>query len=215
MKKLCFVIFLLGFTFLACGAEKKETPFEYNCRWYRNDFKWWNTWHKELYGNLGNKKSKDSYNAKQVIGSVNRLKRWVLPEKAGLFEEFIEFYGTIEEEVRKGNLRKYDIGRIKHSLKWKKKDFAEIFHYKNLKPVEWITKEIVDTSSFEKIDVSPMFITSKEKFGYRYIAHIQGNVFHKRTCETAKDMKESDKVYFKTKRRALSTNRKPCRNCKP
>ena len=215
MGKLYFFIFLLGITVLAFGEEKEETPFQYNCRWYRNDFKWWDTWHKELYGDLGKKRTKDSYNAKHLIDSIKRLKRWVLPEKAGLFESFIEFYGTIKKEIEKGNLRKYDINRIKHSLKAKRKEFVTQFHYKNLKPGEWISKEVVDKSTFEKIETAPMFITSKEKSKHRYVAHRYGRAFHKRSCDIVKDMKESDKIYFKTKRRVLSTNRKRCRECKP
>jgi len=215
MKRISFIIFLLSITVLAFGEEKEETAFQYNCRWYRNDFKWWNTWHKELYGDLGKKKSKDSYNAKHLIDSINRLKRWVIPEKAHLFEDFIECYGAIKEEVEKGNLRKYDISRIKHLLKVKRKEFITQFHYKNIKPGEWISKEVVDKSSFEKVETAPMFIKSKEKSGYRYVAHRYARVFHRRSCTVAKDMNESDKIYFKTKRRALSTNRKPCRECKP
>lgn len=210
-----FFVFFLSITFLAYGAEKEETPFEYNCRWYRNDFKWWDTWHKEFYGNLGEKRVKDSYNAKQVIESINRLKRWVLPEKAPLFGSFIEFYEMVKEEVEKGNLRKPDIKKIKGLLKEKRKEFIAEFHYKNIKPEDWISKEIVDKSSFENVEIAPMLVTPGEKSDYRYVAHRYGKVFHKRTCETVKNMKESDKVYFKTKRRALSTNRKPCPNCKP
>lgn len=218
MKRFCLFVFIFCITFSASAAERKadETPFEYNFRWYQNDFKWWNVWHKELYEGLGKYKPKDVYNAGQVISSINRLKNWVLPEKLGLFEDYTEFYEMINGEVEKGNLRKPEIRAIQSLLKEKEKKFIAELHYKKINPEEWISKEIKDKSLSQKVEITTMPITSaKEKTGYRYVAHRNGKVFHKLNCEAAEDIKEIDRVYFKTKRKALSTIRKPCRQCKP
>ena len=208
-------IFLMSINFSVYG-EEAEAPFEYNSRWYRNDFNWWNIWQKEFYKNLGKNIAKDVYNAGQVIESINRLKRWVLPEKAELFEGFIEFYGEVKEEVEKGNLRRPGIKSIQSRLKRKAKEFITKFHYKNINPEEWICNQIKDKSLSEKVEIMPVpIISAKEKTGYRYIAHRNGRIFHKRNCEEVKRIKEGDRIYFKTKRRALSTRCKPCRECKP
>jgi hypothetical protein len=216
MKKIYFFVLILAVTFSAYGAEEKpETPFEYNLRWYKNDFKWWNVWHKEFYKSLGKDRANDAYNAGQVINSIKKLRRWVVPQKAGLFESFIEFYETIKEKVKKDNLRRPAIRKIKTSLKGKRKEFTAEFHFKNIKPEEWIRIDIVDKSAFEKVETMSLISPYQEKSGYRYIAHRYGRIFHKSSCDIAEDIKENDRIYFKTKRRAFSTNRKSCRECKP
>ena len=220
MKKLSFLILglILGVSFWALAAEKEEkpeSPFEYNLRWYRNDFKWWSIWHDELSGNLGKDEARDKFNAGQVLNSINRLKKWVLPEKATLFDKYIDFYEKVKDAVGAGTLKRQKIKALQSELKGMEKEFIANFHYNKIKPQEWIMNEIVDKSIFEKMETKPVVTSSPAKSGYRYVAHRYGKVFHKLNCEVAEDIKEGDRLYYKTKRQALSTGRKPCRNCKP
>ena len=216
MRKIAVSIFIALCAVLPVFAgEDEESPFEYNLRWYKNDFKWWNIWHNEFYKNLGKDARRDEYNAGQVVDIINKIKRWVLPEKAELFDEYIGFYEMLKEEVSRGDLKRPEIRSTAALLKQKGKEFASKFNYKNMNPEEWINREIMDKSSFEKVDTAPLITPYAKKTGFRYAAHRFGRVFHKLSCEIAEDIKESDRVYFKTKRRALSTNRKPCRECKP
>lgn len=214
MIRVYLLIFILGVTFTGYTSEE-ETPFEYNFRWYKNDFKWWNIWYKELYGNLGKDTARDRYNAEQVIASINRLKKWVVSDKVALFDKYEEFYKSIKQRIEKGTLKRPEIRNIKSILKENSKEFIARFHYKNIEPEKWISREIRDTSPFEKIEIAPPLTKSKERKGYRYIAHRYGKVFHKKNCKIVEDIKESDRVYFKTKREALSSNRRPCRQCRP
>lgn len=212
--RIYFLIFFLSINFPASGSQGQESPFEYNCRWYQNDFKWWDIWHEELYENFGKNETKDIYNAGKVIESVERLMKWVLPDKSGQFEEFLDFYDTVKGEVEKGNLRRYEIRTIQKLLKDRRKEFIKKFLWKNIKADEWIRSDLLDKSVFEKVETVPS-LPEARKTGARYVAHQYGKIFHKLNCDKVKDIKESDRIYFKTKRRGLSMGFKPCRDCKP
>lgn len=210
-----FFIFLASAILAAEKEEKAETPFEYNLRWYRNDFKWWSIWHEEFKGNLGKENSKDKFNITQVLNSIERLKKWVRQEKAGLFEPYLDLYLKIKDRVEAGQLTKPEIKVLQNELKGIEKQVKARFHYKNIKPAEWIREELVDKSVWEKVESGLVVAESVQKSGYRYTAHRYGRVFHKLNCETARQIKESDRFYYKTKRKAFSTGRKACRSCKP
>ena len=58
-------------------------------------------------------------------------------------------------------------------------------------------------------------ITAKSNVHYAYTGNVNSKVFHQNTCDAVTDMKENNKINFKTKEDAVSKGYKPCKSCNP
>ncbi len=56
---------------------------------------------------------------------------------------------------------------------------------------------------------------NKEEVEYPYIGNRNSMKFHHYYCDSVKDMKEKNKVYFKTREEAIEAGYVPCKRCRP
>lgn len=57
--------------------------------------------------------------------------------------------------------------------------------------------------------------TTKEEVEYPYIGNRNSMKFHHYYCDSVKDMKDKNKVYFKTREEAIDEGYVPCKRCNP
>jgi methylphosphotriester-DNA--protein-cysteine methyltransferase len=50
---------------------------------------------------------------------------------------------------------------------------------------------------------------------YEYIASKNSEVFHRISCSYVDSIKESNKIFFRTRQEAINSGRRPCKRCKP